>query len=149
MSQAKWDIRFLRIASREVAQWSKDPSTQVGCVIVSPDRRQMTTGYNGFPQGVRDTHERLADRDIKNSLMVHAELNAMLNARTDLTGWTLYVTKPPCMECAKAIIQVGIVRVVCPDIDRTSNWADSHQAGKTILMEAGVSGSHIQREKFE
>ena len=149
MSRAKWDIRFLRIAQREVAQWSKDPNGKVGCVIVSPDRRRTTMGYNGFPQGIYDTDQRLEDREIKNRLSVHAELNAILNSRTDLTGWTLYVTKAPCLDCAKAIIQAGIVRVVCPDIDDSSSWASVQRAAKELFMEANLSITYILREKFE
>lgn len=147
--QAKWDIRFLRLASREVAQWSKDPNKQVGCIIVSPDRRRVTFGYNGLPQGVADTDERLGDVEVKNRLSVHAELNAILNARTDLTGWTLYVTEPPCVDCAKAIIQAGVARVVCPSGDPTSKWYASQEEARGVLMEAGVRGASIMREKFE
>jgi len=148
-SKAKWDIRFLRLAYREVAQWSKDPDEKVGCVVVSPDRRQVTFGYNGFPIGVADSRERLDDKETKNQLSVHAELNAILNARRDLTGWTLYVTKAPCVDCAIAIIQAGITRVVCSGIDPSSRWASNQQEARKILMEAGVSGSDILREKFQ
>ena len=81
----KWDKRFLRIAKNEIASWSKDPNEQVGCVIVSPDRRQFSPGYNGFPTWIKDSEERLKDKELKNALSVHAELNAILNSRTDLT----------------------------------------------------------------
>ncbi len=60
---SKWDTRFMRIAKNEVATWSKDPRKKVGCVIVSSDMREMSTGYNGFPQGIKDTEQRLKDRD--------------------------------------------------------------------------------------
>ncbi len=147
--RAKWDVRFLRIAKREVADWSKDPDERVGCLVVSPDRRSWTGGYNGFPVSVHDTAHRLGDRDIKNELSVHAELNAIYNARRDLTGWTLYVTKAPCMECAKAIIQAGIARVVCPPIRGSSSWAVIQERAQSLLLEAGVNGSTILTEKFE
>lgn len=134
----KWDMRFMRIAKREVATWSKDPDDGVGCVIVSLDRRQMTTGYNGLPQGLADTPGRLNDKEIKNRLTVHAELNAILNARTNLTGWSLYVTKPPCVDCAKAIMQAGIIQVICPNIVKTSRWFDDQLLARILLEEAGV-----------
>jgi dCMP deaminase len=134
----KWDARFLGIARREVAAWSKDPNEGVGCVLVSPDRRQLAVGYNGLPQGVADTAERLDDRELKNQLTVHAELNAILNARTNLTGWTLYVTKHPCMACAKAVIQAGIARVVCAKSEPFSNWRGEHDRAHRLLAEAGV-----------
>jgi len=134
----KWDKRFLRIAKNEIASWSKDPNEQVGCVIVSPDRRQFSPGYNGFPTGIKDSEERLKDKELKNALSVHAELNAILNSRTDLTGWTLYVTKAPCSKCALAIIQAGIVRVVCPPIREDSRWAEDQKLARDLITEAGL-----------
>lgn len=133
-----WDVRFLRLARNEVAGWSKDPDEKVGCVIVSPSRRQWTAGYNGFPQNIRDGADRFEDRELKNLLTVHAELNAILNARTDLSGWTLYTTKPPCTECAKAIIQAGIVRVVSPRLVSSSRWHANQKRAKALLAEASV-----------
>lgn len=133
-----WDARFMALAACEVRTWSKDPDKQVGCVIVSPDRRRLAMGYNGFPTSVADTVERLGDKELKNRLSVHAELNALLNARTDLTGWTLYVTSPPCMGCAKAIVQSGVTRVVCPPIDQRSGWLLDQMRARDLLREAGV-----------
>lgn len=111
----KWDRRFLNIA-REVSLWSKDPSTQVGAVIVSPNRDIVATGYNGFAKGVDDCHEHLNDREIKSLKVVHAETNAIVRSKRDLTGYTLY-TYPiqSCPHCAATIIQTGISRVVSLD----------------------------------
>ena len=146
----KWDLRFMEMAKNEVATWSKDPSTKVGCVIVSPDRRQFTAGYNGFPIGIKDTTHRLNNRDLKYELVVHAELNAILNARMNLTGWTLYATFPPCKECAKAIIQAGISRVVCPELKSVDDrWVISQEAARSILNEAGVMFSTVKEEVIE
>ena len=144
---SKWDHRFMGIARDEVATWSKDPSTKVGCVLVSPDRRQIAMGYNGLPAGVRDTAERLGDKVLKNQLTVHAELNAILNARVDLTGWTLYVTKPPCVSCAAAIIQAGIKKVVCPPLEMHSSWFKSQAQAWDLLTEAGVKCLDILKEQ--
>ena len=107
----KWDRRFLDMA-RLVAGWSKDPSTKVGAVIADPHNRVVSVGYNGFPRGVPDDEAQLADRDMRLSLTLHAERNAILFARRDLTGCTLYCTHHPCASCAAEIIQAGIGRVV-------------------------------------
>ena len=88
---SKWDARFIALASL-VASWSKDPSTQVGAVIVDQDKRIVSTGFNGFPQGVNDAP---VDREIKLLRTIHAEENALLFARRNVTGMTIYVTRPP------------------------------------------------------
>ena len=108
-----WDRRFLELAEL-VGGWSKDPSTKVGCVIASPDRRVVSTGFNGLPAGVEDTLDRLSDRGVKYDMMVHAERNAIISARRDLTGFRLYTTLMPCSACAAMIIQAGIAEVVAP-----------------------------------
>jgi dCMP deaminase len=68
----KWDLRFLELA-RHIAGWSKDPSTQVGCVVVGQDREIRSTGFNGFPRGIEDNEERLKDREQKYPLICHAK----------------------------------------------------------------------------
>ena len=110
----KWDRRFLRLAA-EVASWSKDPSTQVGAVIVSPDRRVVSLGYNGFPVGMPDDPALLANRDEKYSRILHAEINALIQAREPLFGCTLY-TYPflPCDRCFVQMAQAGIGEIVAP-----------------------------------
>ena len=138
MTIDKWDSRILRIAALEVATWSKDPNAGVGCVIVSPDRRQVTWGFNGFPKGIADTEARLNDRAMKLELTVHAELNALLNAGVDVTGWTLYVSRAPCVECALAIIQKGIARVVSPPPKVTSVWYTKQRKAADLLAETKV-----------
>lgn len=107
----KWDRRFMELALH-VAQWSKDPSTKVGSVIVRPDRRIVSLGYNGFPSGVCDHGERYAERAVKYKFVSHAERNALDNVSQDVTGCTLYSTLQPCPDCAKSIIQKGIAEVV-------------------------------------
>ena len=64
----KWDVRFLELA-KHISLWSKDPSTQVGCVVVGPDREIRSTGFNGLPRGLEDTEERLNNREIKYPMM--------------------------------------------------------------------------------
>lgn len=120
----KWDIRMLRMA-REVSTWSKDPSTQVGAVIANY-KRMISTGYNGFPSLVRDETELYADREKKLQLIVHAEVNAILNYERSVKGCTLYVYPfMPCSNCAKLIIQAGIRRVVYTyGTPADERWAD-------------------------
>lgn len=112
-----WDEYFMGVAVL-TAQRSKDPNTQVGCCIVDREKRILSTGYNGFPCGCSDD-EFPWDRDgesvneTKYPFVVHAELNAILNARgKNLAGAKLYVALFPCNECAKAIIQAGIAEVI-------------------------------------
>ena len=104
-----WDEYFMGIALL-AAHRSKDPNTQVGACIVSPENIIISTGYNGMPKGCSDD-EYPWDREggeTKYPYVVHAELNAILNANgRDLRGSKLYVALFPCNECAKAIIQSG------------------------------------------
>ncbi|RDE25170.1 CMP deaminase [Motiliproteus coralliicola] len=111
---SKWHQRYIDLA-HTVASWSKDPSTKVGAVIVSPNREVLSTGYNGFPRGMIDRPDWYADREFKHKHVVHAEANAILNAArygVRLQGCTLYVTHPPCPSCARTIAQAGIEFVV-------------------------------------
>lgn len=121
-----WDRRFL-VLVKDVTSWSKDPSTKHAAVIVRPDRSIVSYGYNNFPAGIKDTPERLNDRPTKYELVVHAETNALLFAREDVKGYTLYCDTVPCCRCAVNIIAAGIVKVVCfaPTADYCSRWADS------------------------
>lgn len=133
----KWDYRFLSLAC-QVACWSKDPDVKVGALVVSPDRRSVGWGFNGFPRGIKDDEARLSDKEAKNRLIVHAELNAILNARSSLEDWTMYVTRSPCSKCCQAVIQSGIRRLVFPPIDAGSSWAPDCGVGARMLHEAGV-----------
>lgn len=112
----KWDYRFLRLA-REVATYSKDPSTKVGCVLTSPDRKKIVLGYNGFPEKMEDKPEWLNNREEKYSRIIHGEINAKNNAACSIAGWTQY-TWPFC-SCDRCMVQMagaGIVRFVAPKI---------------------------------
>ena len=140
----KWHNRFIALA-QEFSSWSKDPSTQVGAVAIDPKtKRILSSGYNGFPRGIQDTPERLNDRGIKLSLVVHAETNMIYNATRSgisLEGSHLYVWGlPVCSECAKAVIQVGIDTVFVPQscIEKSEFWKDSWEKTKAMFNEAGV-----------
>ena len=131
-------MRFLELA-KLVASWSKDESTRVGAVIVDEDRRIVSTGYNGFPRGVADSPELLANREVKYKLIVHAETNALLFAKRDLTGCTMY-TWPfmSCAQCAGKIIQAGITMVVSVENDNP-RWAADFELSKSMFTQAGVT----------
>lgn len=136
-----WDDYFMGVALL-AAERSKDPSTQVGACIVNAAERILSTGYNGFPYGC-DDDEFPWDREgesnqTKYPFVVHAELNAILNAGgKSLEGSRIYVALFPCNECAKAIIQAGIKEVIY----LSDKYADtpSTQASKRMLQAAGVA----------
>ena len=137
----KWDIRFVRIA-KEVAEWSKDPSTQVGSIAVK-NRKIIATGYNGFPKGVKDAPRDLHDREMKLKLTVHAEKNMIYNAvehGVKLEGSTVYIWGlPTCEECWKGLVQVGVSRVVMPDIEfNGGKWKEGCEFAKEYMEKAGV-----------
>lgn len=132
-----WDEYFMGIALLS-AQRSKDNSTQVGACIVNDQHKIVSVGYNGMPIGCVDDEmpwEREAESplDTKYPFVCHAELNAILNSSFgNLSGCTLYVTLYPCNECAKAIIQSGINRVVY----KCNKYADTDSVkASTILFE--------------
>lgn len=136
-----WDIRFLVLAEH-IGSWSKDPSTQVGCVIVRPDRTIASVGYNGLPRHVLDMPERLNDRTTKYAMVVHAEPNAILAAREPLHGYTAYTYPfPPCSNCAAILIQAGIRRVVAPAAtdEQRERWGTSLDLAEQMLSEAAVT----------
>lgn len=142
----KWDRRFLELAAH-VGSWSKDPSTRVGCVIVDDKQRVVSMGYNGFPRGVRDDNERYAKREIKLSMTVHAEANALLNSVASVEGCTLYVTPLcTCNDCAKLVIQAGIQCVVFPTPIRPQDWErwnESTEVAMAMYKEARIKVRHM------
>jgi len=139
---ADWDARFLELA-RHIAGWSKDPSTKVGCVVVGPDREIRSTGFNGFPRGIEDNIDRLANREMKYPLVCHAEENAIMHAArigVALKGCIAYVTWPPCTRCARSLIQAGIREIVYPaDLAIPDRWVDDFRISSGMLTEAGLS----------
>ncbi len=141
----KWDHRFV-ILSRQVSLWSKDPSTKCGAVVIRPDRTVASVGYNGFPRGVPDYQTHLEDREMKYPRVVHAELNAILNAREPLHGCVLYQWPgQSCSSCSAAVIQAGIVRVVNPYSEgHGGQWAESQAIGLEMFKHAGVTYDPIE-----
>jgi len=152
----RWDRHFITLAL-ENARMSKDPATQAGAVIVGPDREVRSMGYNGLPRGIADTPQRLQDKDLKRSLIVHAEMNAILNAArigVSTRGCTLYLALTddsgqvwggaPCTRCTVEIIQAGITEVVAkPFKSQTSYWTDSVEQARALLQEAQIQYREI------
>lgn len=132
----KWDGRFFKLA-HEVAEWSKDPAKQVGAVVISPNKREVSYGYNGFPHKLNDD-ARLANKSTKNALSLHAEVNAVLNAKKDLRGWSLYCSEAICEQCALVIIQAGITKVTMPASMSSSSWFDSCTKAVSLFKEANI-----------
>lgn len=138
-----WNRRFLELASF-ISNWSKDPSTKVGAVIVDCNRRIISTGYNGFPIGVSDDQERLENRDFKYKAILHAEENAIMFAKKDLSRCSLYVSSlPPCSHCASLIIQSGIKNVYTWEQEIPERWQESISITKTMFKESGVSLNYV------
>ena len=135
-----WDEYFMGVATLSGMR-SKDPNTQVGACIVSPDHKILSMGYNGFPIGCSDDEFPWAREgeplDTKYLYVTHSELNAILNYRGgSLEGSKIYVTLFPCNECAKAIIQAGIKTIIYKE-DKYPD-SPSVRASKRMLNAAGV-----------
>lgn len=146
-----WDDYFMGV-SLLAADRSKDPSTQVGACIVSDDNRILSTGYNGFPQGCSDDdfpwNRDESKGETKYNFVVHAELNAILNAGgKSLVGSRIFVSLFPCHECAKAIIQSGVKEVVY--LSDKYNGTVSDNASKRMLNAAGVKLTKIKPTKAQ
>ena len=139
----EWDARFMRLA-QEASEWSKDPDAKVGALVVSPDRRAVSFGYNGLPWGYPDDPDILCNKARKNSLTVHAEQNALANASFDCSGFTMYVTKAPCLTCALMLRQHRISRVVAPPIDPVSRWAQDQQQAVSVLGQLKIDVSWLR-----
>jgi len=142
-----WDDYFMSVAFL-TAMRSKDPSTQVGAVIVNNLKRIIGVGYNGFPTGCSDDVLPWAKTSPKGELetkypyVVHAELNAVMNKNSEsCIGCRLYSTLFPCNECAKVIIQAGIREVIYASDKQKSK--DSARASRKLFKLAGVEMRHF------
>lgn len=138
----KWDARWID-AAWGFAMWSKHPTTQVGCVVVGPDREIRASGYNGFPRGLDDARWLALPPETRHLLMVHAEANAVAAAArvgVRLKGCTAYVTHPPCSRCAALLIQAGVERIVWPrEVSLDPKWREDCDLAIRALRAAGIS----------
>ncbi len=156
----RWDRHFLQLCL-DHARMSKDPSTRVGAVVVGPDREIRSAGFNGFPRGIADTPERLADRETKLRLMVHGEMNAILAAARvgiPMKGCTLYLAAMnavtgetwggvPCTRCVVEVIQAGITEIVSYPVKAVpSKWHDDIAFARTLVDEAGIIYREVEKE---
>ena len=153
MSSADWDSRWMALAQL-VATWSKDRGRKVGAVIVGPDNEVRSTGFNGIPRGVNDNVEERHDAETgeKYLWVSHAERNAIYNAAllgVSTKNCTIYVPWYPCIECAKAIIQSGIGKIVCfePDL-ADSNWGRDFEKSLIILGEGNVVTKLVEQKNY-
>jgi dCMP deaminase len=146
--QERWDRRYLELAKYVANNWSRDPSTKVGAVVVNWKRQREFIGYNGFPPGVLDLPKRYENRELKYLLVSHAETNAIRKAGMLARGATLYVypafALPPCCnECAKDAIHAGIREVVGYEPDMTDprvlRWLESIKISQMMFTEAGIT----------
>lgn len=139
-SRPTWDEYFLEMA-KLIASRSRD-SSKVGAVLVGIDKEVLATGYNGFPRLVEDLEKRQGKEE-KLNWAVHAEVNAICNAArvgVSLKSSTLYVNKFPCSNCAGALVQVGITKVVSNDTKLWKNnpAGDDGSRALRIFAEAGI-----------
>ena len=134
-----WEDYFMGLAHLSALR-SKDPNTQVGACIIDNEKKVVSIGYNGMPRGCNDEEfpwEREGGfLDTKYAYVVHAELNAILNSPRSVKDCTLYVSLFPCNECAKAIIQSGIKKIVY-ESDKYAG-TEGNVASRKMLEEAGI-----------
>jgi dCMP deaminase len=137
-----WKHRYMELAWH-IGTWSKDPSTQVGCVAIGDDGQVLSQGYNGFPRKFDDDIELYLDREEKYKYIVHAEMNCIYHATLNgisLKGSTFFVSGlNVCHECAKAIVQTGVKKVITkPKKLYKLKWQESFKTAKEILKQGGV-----------
>ena len=135
-----WDERFFSLA-QHVSSWSRDPSTRVGCVIVGPTNEVRALGYNGLPRNIEDLEGRF-QRPNKYAWVEHAERNAIYAASrigVPLNGCKMYVSWFPCVECARAALQVGIAEIIASEPDwQSPHWGNQFILARELLAEGGI-----------
>lgn len=141
-SPTNWTQRYLKLA-KEISTWSKDPSTQIGAVVIGDEGQILSQGYNGFPRGIEDSEEKLNDKETKYDHIVHGEMNCIYNAclnGVSLKGSSLYVYGlPVCHICANGIIQVGIKKVyMAHDMELPQRWMESWEKTRVKFIESRI-----------
>lgn len=147
-SFTSWNFYFLKMA-KLVSQKSKDPSTKVGAVITDKNHRIISTGYNGLPQGYGDPEDILNDRDKKLKQIIHAEENAIIFAKRDLTGNIIYLWPLiSCSSCTSKIIQSGIKTLITVS-DDNPRWQLSFKISRDTYEKCGVDVYEYNIESFQ
>jgi len=135
-----WDDTFIEIANI-MAFRSKDPDRIVG-VCITKNNKIISTGYNGLPLGFKD-NKLLWTNNIKKSLVIHAEINAILNATQSLENSIMYTTLFPCSNCSKSIVQSKIKEIKF--LEYFKPGSDDERLSKYILKKGNVKITHIDR----
>ena len=139
----RW-VEYFRNLAHQVKLKSKDEKTQIGAIIVGKDKEIVSTGYNSFPRGIDDTHKSRQERPEKYFWFEHGERNAIYNAArigVSTKGCTMYLScGVPCSDCARGIINAGIVRIFCERGGgaKGPKWAESAERSWMMFDEAGV-----------
>lgn len=135
--QLEWDRYFMKIAET-VASKSKDPSSKMGCVIVDENKRVVSLGYNGMLQGADETKMTLSDRPMKYYFAIHSEMNALIFARRDVTGCTVYNKVATCENCLKYCLQAGIKRFVYEELRVHSHATDNAHSMTNVETDEAI-----------
>lgn len=135
--QHEWDEYFMKIAET-VAVKSKDPSSKMGCVIVDPSMRVVSVGYNGMLQGADESKMTLSERPMKYYFAIHSEMNALIFARRDLTGCTVYNRVATCENCLKYCLQAGIKRFVYKELRVHSHSTDPSKSMTNVETDEAI-----------
>ena len=135
--QKDWDEYFMGIAEA-VSKKSKDPSSQMGCVIVDDKKRVVSMGYNGLIQGADETKMTLSERPMKYYFAIHSEMNAVIFAHQDLTGCTIYNRVATCENCLKYCLQAGIKRFVYKELRVHSHTTDPKKSMTNVETDEAV-----------
>ena len=135
--QREWDEYFMQIAET-VATKSKDPSSKMGCVIVDEHKRVVSLGYNGMLQGADESKMTLSERPMKYYFAIHSEMNALIFARRDLTGCTIYNKVATCENCLKYCLQAGIKRFVYKDLRVNSHTTEPSKSMTSVETDEAI-----------
>lgn len=135
--QREWDEYFMKIAEA-VATKSKDPSSQMGCVIVDEKKRVVSVGYNGMLQGADESKMTLKERPMKYYFAIHSEMNALIFAQRDVAGCTVYNKVATCENCLKYCLQAGIKRFVYKDLRVHSHSTDPKKSMTNIETDEAI-----------
>lgn len=135
-NQSEWDDHWMRMA-KTTSELSKDPKTKVGAIIVTPDNRQCSIGYNGFAAGIAETVDKWK-RPTKYNYVIHSEMNAIINCPFDTKGCTLYCTLQPCHRCITHCVNAGISRLVYgkqyDNIEHIEIWKETADLFEEVLF---------------
>ncbi len=135
--QREWDEYFMKIAET-VALKSKDPSSKMGCVIVDQNKRVVSVGFNGMIQSADESKMTLTERPMKYYFAIHSEMNALIYARQDLKGCTIYNRVATCENCLKYCLQAGIKRFVYRELRVHSHSTDPKKSMTNVETDEAV-----------